>query len=540
MRYSVILGTFLTFFTVAYLQGQQQLPVFAEEVIPFTSDGYVMPGEHLWVEARVNYQGNASPSKVLYIELINREGVPVIQEMARLEEGRAMAYLVISENIPSDYYLLRAYTKVSPYFSPEKGVHHQLIGIINPAFPPKLPSPAPRLQAPSIQERHQPFPFDGISDGQVIGTNQKINLTMTSPEHSDLTVAISYVGDLPDIMPLSSSELYDRSQPLPTPQPEIFGHLIHGRALRFPIDTTETYYLSAHGLDSKLMISKPLADGSLFFESAEFLHYDFVIVQTENQESQLDFVLESPFWPVKPKKTFQLPELVLPETLLPTLQDRYLANQTSRYYFPPITNVPDTLPPFLVEDYAYRLDDYNRFEDMATVIREYVPTVLVRRENRKTVFKNVNKPASEVFQRNPLILIDAMPVFDNDAFAEFNPSGIQKMEIVNRQFYLDHKEFEGVINLTSFANDFGKFDLPKNALFIAYKGIQIPKNHESGWIKSEESRLADLRPLLYWGGMGNQSSLEITAGMLKGKFKIRYINWTDPLTQTGSRTIIVN
>ncbi|MCC5938186.1 MAG: hypothetical protein JJU34_12980 [Lunatimonas sp.] len=532
-----ILCFFLTLYTTAPLMGQQSLPVLEEEVLAFVSDEYVMPGEHLWVEARVSFHGKVTPSKVLYLEIINREGVPVLQEMAKIEEGKAMAYLLINDKLPSDYYLLRVYTKVSPYHSPEKGIHHQVIGIINPALPPKAPLPSNRPQAPIGNE--QAFPFDGIADGEVFGTNEEVTLSLEDRHANDFTVAITYVGDLPEITPINTSNLYDVDDTQPVPQPEIFGHLIQGRALNFPIDTTETYYLSAHGISSKLMISKPLVDGRLFFESADFQHYDFVIVQAENQESQLDFVLESPFWQVQPKASFQLPALQLPETLLPTLQDRLLASQTGNYYFPALPAAPDTLPPFLVEDYTYLLDDYNRFDDMATVIREYVPTVLVRRENRQTIFKNVNKPAAVVFQRNPLILIDAMPVFDSDAFAQFNPAGIRKMEIVNRQFYLDHKEFEGVINLTSFDNDFGKFDLPKNALFIAYKGIQIPKNHEGTWVKNDDKRLADFRALRLWRALSNETKWTLETGRLTGKFKIRYRDWKLPSTHTKSRTFVV-
>lgn len=105
---------------------------------------------------------------------------------------------------------------------------------------------------------------------------------------------------------------------------------------------------------------------------------------------------------------------------------------------------------------------------------------------------------------------------------------------------MDHKDFDGVINLTSFENDFGKFDLPKNALFIAYKGIQIPKNHEGTLGKNQDKRIADLRALRAWRTLSDQTSLKVETGMLTGKFKIRYQNWKMPAPHTESKTIIIN
>lgn len=533
-----ILLLLVSLLSFKHLQGQQAN--LEEEVYAFTSEEYVMPGEHLWVEARVLHNGTATPSVVLYMELLNREGVPVIQEMTPIRDGLAEGYLVIHELLPSDYYLLRVYTKVSPYFSVEKGIHHQLIAVINPAIPPKINQIpySENLPLPA-NSPEQAFPLIGLPTDGSLNTGNPVTLTLPEGMKRDISVAVSYVGDLPPIPKISPSELYRDPIYRQIPQPEIFGHVIQGRVLSAPIDTTLTYYLSAHGKASKLMISKPLPDGRLLFESAEFQQFDYVIVQSENPDSPLDFVLDSPFWPEKPHQGFSIPPLLLSENLYSTLQDRLLANQTGGYFFPEKPSEPQSYPPFLVEDFSYLLDDYNRFDDMATVIREYVPTVLVRRENRKTIFKNVNKPAADVFQQNPLILIDAMPVLDSDVFARFNPKGIKKMDIVNRQFYLDHKEFEGVINLTSFENDFGKFELPKHALFIAYKGIQLPKDSRLGAVINKDRRAPDFRSLRAWCGISGTASCTFDTGLLTGKFILRYMDWDNPRTPSAVKLMEV-
>jgi hypothetical protein len=519
--------------TLGYLEAQQK--PLEEEVFAITSDEYVMPGELLWIEARVTHQGKPTPSKVLYLELLNREGVPVVQEMAPIKNGMAEGYLPINDLLPSDYYLLRAYTKVSPYFSVSKGMHHQFVAVINPLFPPKANLHSPGL-VPKIPKENpgQNLPLVGLPVDGVVKSGESVSLRLKEDIVGDVTIAVSYLGDFPPVPVPNFTDLYAGPTFSPIPQPEIFGHIIQGRVLSASVDTTVTHYLSAHGKTSKLMISKPLPDGKLIFEAAEFQQFDFVIVQSEYPDSPLDFMLDSPFWPEKPQPSFLFPSLQLSENLIGTLQNRLLANQTSGYFYPESPIEPVTYPPFLVADYTYLMDDYNRFDDMATVIREYVPTVLVRRENRKTIFKNVNKPASVVFQNNPLILIDAMPILDSDAFSKFNPKEIKQMDIVNREFYLDHKDYDGVINLTSFENDFGKFDLPKNTLFIAYKGLQIPRNTELARGKNTNRRSPDFRPLRAWCRASGTTTCDFDTGLLSGKFQLRYIHWQRPLSNKGS------
>ncbi|WP_158857194.1 hypothetical protein [Lunatibacter salilacus] len=507
-----------------FLSSYSQEITLEETVTATISEEYLMPNEKLWVQIMATHEGRPTPSKVAYMELLNRDYVPVVQELTALRFGQAGGYLTIPDNLPSDYYLLRIYTRNSPYYSPQNGVFHQLIGIVNPLIPPVS-------GAKPVNDTFLSKASTAISDNssqlfEHTLDDEKISLQLLGQPSDVLTTSISYQGEFPLIPTLREEKLYD-AQPEPKNYiSEIFGHIIHGKSLERVIDTTETFFLSAHGLESKFIIGKARSTGDVFFETGDFSHFNYVIVQSDADKEQLNFVVESPFWQQKPTEEFIIPYLSFSESSLSFLQERMVASQAASYfqYWSP-EPIPSN-PRLFLPDRSYLLDDYNRFDDMATVIREYVPEVLVRREDRKTVFRSINKPANQVFKMNPLILIDGLPILDNDAFSKFNPLGIKQMEILNRELYLNHKLFEGAIALTSFDNDFGKYDLPKNALFLAYKGIQFPLTPIE--YAPVDQQLSSLGSLLLWKTLtlkGGNENITIPIPVLKGAYKVTITKW---------------
>ncbi|MFO7823979.1 MAG: hypothetical protein R6V72_08565, partial [Cyclobacterium sp.] len=133
---------------------------------------------------------------------------------------------------------------------------------------------------------------------------------------------------------------------------------------------------------------------------------------------------------------------------------------------------------------------------------------------------NFNIPFDEVFQENPLLLVDGMPVFESDDFASFKPENIRKMDVINRSIYIKDHQFNGLVSLSSFENDFGRFNLPEKALFIEYRGVQHPKsfNNTMGG-QNIESHFPDFRNILYWG-TARADELYFTPSLFKGPFVI--------------------
>ena len=87
-------------------------------------------------------------------------------------------------------------------------------------------------------------------------------------------------------------------------------------------------------------------------------------------------------------------------------------------------------------DETYFLDDYTRFPVMEEVMREYVPGVLVRKRKGSFHFIVIDNVRKGVFQDDPLILLDGIPIFDVDKIMEFDPVRVRKLEVVTRKYFL--------------------------------------------------------------------------------------------------------
>ncbi len=501
------------------LKGQSSSNIPEEEVAVHVSNPILLTEEQLWMDVKVMAGNNPSPSRVIYLEMLDRQGVPVIQEMALLKNGRAQTYLNIPSTIDSDHYLLRVYTRISPYTSGSNGVFQDILTIINPNKPPKITD---KSREGSNEATGYP-PFTGSMEKETSG-QIKISLPKT---HLHSVVIRKANPPIQPEVPLDFDKMYGEIPSDSKLIPELYGHIIKGRVLDKTADPESIYYLTAHGKQFQLFISRPDSTGNCYFETGNFLHYDYVIIQASSAEEQVNFILDSPFWEVRPDESFELPELIMNPEDREFLEERLLARASQQYYLAPEKVTRDSIPFQFVTDYSYLLDDYNRFEEVATVIREYVPTVLVRSQNKNTIFKNYNIPFDEVFQENPLLLVDGMPVFESDDFASFHPKNIRKMDIINRNFYLNDHRFNGLISLSSFENDFGQFPLPEKALFIEYEGLQYPKRFKNEIRNPEkESHFPDFLNILY---QGTGEELYFSPSQLQGPF-IMSIHYRDSLT----------
>src|SRR5690606_38542756 len=109
---------------------------FSEEVFVHLSDPVMLAGDDVWMGIQVKNNGQPSPSVIAYMELLDREGNPVKQALTGLVQGEGVGYLEIPENLGSDNYLLRVYTRNSPYLNLSKGIYHRILTVINPQLPP--------------------------------------------------------------------------------------------------------------------------------------------------------------------------------------------------------------------------------------------------------------------------------------------------------------------------------------------------------------------------------------------------------------------
>ncbi|MBW3467145.1 hypothetical protein [Arthrospiribacter ruber] len=491
-----------------------------EKVFAHLSKKILVTGENLHFSVMARSENAPSPSAMAYAELIDRTNQPVAQVIIPLEQGFAENQLEIPSHLPSDHYLFRVYTRISPYLG-EQGIFNQFITVIHPSLPPDTSQPVRNMQLETRQSRKK---ID--LDLTTTPTSGTFNIPFgLGPKLSKSSLSISlknpYLSE--ELQGYFYNEVYQKiSQPARL-IPEPLGHIVHARTPMHQSDTSETFFLSSHGTQSILNSAKPSPQGELFFDLGALRDFNFLLVQSANQEKQLDFNPQSPFLNIPFHTEFGFPQLSLEEKDREFLQKLLLAGRSENYYMESEKQAFLPIATGFVADKTYLLDDYNRFENMEVTWKEYIPEVLVRRQSRKLVLRVLDKPLSAVFRENPLVLIDAMPVFEIDRLGKFDPQNFEKIEILAREFFLNQDRFAGVISITSFENDFGGFELPENSLYLNYWPVQATKKFISPHLVKlpVPPNFPDFRSLLYWNAdVEGQMEQQFQSSMTPGVYEI--------------------
>jgi hypothetical protein len=500
--------------------GFSQNSLLKKEIINFSIPKNIyFGGERIWIQAGVSTESGSSPSQIIYAELLNRYNESVALTKMPSADGESFNYLRIPANLPSDHYLLRVFTRVSPYLDLELGLTQQFVTIFNPSIPPAVLG---NRKEYLIQEENTDkisLNSKNLKGGEFLELNLNTITRIKEIQISAMNPFLEKQGQL------SSKELYQSIESR-TLVPELFGHIVEAKLDQESPDTTQLYYLSVHGAKSALFTDRPDTFGSMYFDTGGMKNWRFMVAQANNNLSLVDLSIVSPAPKTKFKSEFNFPVLEISPADEPYLTALLKAGQVEGYFVQEFDSSPFPVVTGFVEDITYRLDDYTRFESVETVIKEYVPETSVRTVQKRKEFRVLDKVRGSIFDSNPLMLVDAMPVFDSDLLAAFDPKGLEKLEVLARNFYLNEEVFPGVISFSSYKNDFGGFPIPTNGIYLDYQGI-LPKVLEKNrlFATPADLKMKDWRTVIYWSatetGENSIENLRLKLPVNSGIYQIK-------------------
>jgi hypothetical protein len=318
--------------------------------------------------------------------------------------------------------------------------------------------------------------------------------------------------------------------------PEYGSHFIRGKVINKegqPMRGVVTY-LSTPGKNIQLYGARSNSLGDVFYEMKDFNGAKRIIAQTNNKiDSTSRITIQNPFSQVFYNR--DLPVFKLSPNLEQTLLSRSISMQVQDVFNEDkaerFANVNiDSAAFYGKADETYYLDDYTRFVVMEEVMREYVPGVMVRKRKDGFHFMVLDNLRRTVFQDDPLILVDGIPVFDVDKIMDFEPIKIKKLEVLTRKYYLGPLAFNGIVSYTTYAGDLAGLQLNPQSVSLDYEGLQRQRVFYSPHYsdqKQRESRIPDRRNLLYWAPKVTLSK--------EGKRQLEF--YTSDLT--GDYTIVI-
>jgi len=203
----------------------------------------------------------------------------------------------------------------------------------------------------------------------------------------------------------------------------------------------------------------------------------------------------------------------------------------------------DPLVPFYgIPEIIINTDEYVKLPTMAEVFENLVPKVSVQYRRGKPYLK-IECLNSNISRFPPLVLIDHIPVFDQQTVFAIDPSKIERIEVINEVYVKGNIMYGGIIILTSREGDLASVDLPAGSYFFDYQAFHPGNlkdltdmsgdlNAPDSGIKTSElsqskkiERIPDTRNLLFWSdgiglGSGEKETLQFSAASSTGEYHI--------------------
>jgi hypothetical protein len=315
--------------------------------------------------------------------------------------------------------------------------------------------------------------------------------------------------------------------------PEYRNHIINGKVASngSSVEGNLTY-LSVPGKMVRLFVSRSDAKGNVQYETNGLYGQQKFIVLASTSDSGVPAVeIKSPFtiqFTPLISKPFQLSpsqeKTLLSRAIAMQVQDVYYEDKT---YQVMQTNL-DSTSFYGKADETYYLDDYTRFPVMEEVLREYVPGVFVRKRKDGFHFIVINMVNGGVFEDEPMILLDGVPLFDADKIMTLDPLKIRKLEVVKRKYYLGALTMPGIVSFSTYKGDVAGIEMDPGTVSLNYEGLQLQREFYSPRYETQKqisSRLPDKRLLLYWNpkvmtDTNGNSQIEFYTSDVTGEFQI--------------------
>lgn len=224
----------------------------------------------------------------------------------------------------------------------------------------------------------------------------------------------------------------------------------------------------------------PITDANTIITSLEHFQYNY-----EFEEKFSDFKLED------------YPAFVLSPEAVKEVVDNSVLNQIENVYL----NTTDStfskqkwgsqFEPF---DEKYQLDDYTRFPKTVEYFTEYILGAKVREKK----IKISQKYYSPLFNEDPLLLLDGVPV-DSEIILNLNPYEIETIGVTTNRFFLGQVVVDGLMYAETYQGNLGGID-PNTLGFVNFNlGLNQSKEyHFPDYSVSNSSRIPDKRTLLFW------------------------------------------
>jgi hypothetical protein len=514
-------------------------PRFIEKLYIQTDRDIYISGEEIRMKIYKLNGFSGSPdnfSKVVYIELLNKQYNPVSQIKTLIYESSGSATLNLSDTLSTGEYLICAYTRWMLNFPGNRNAYRPVY-IINPfrkidyVFPEGETLPVNSVSSSPEELKGIPEPEihknakEGVNIEITTGTDhfrERENVVLDvsvkdlqgKPVNADMSVSVvrsslvfnELSGDT-NVSP--GEEVNSDFRESPENMPELEGEIITG-TLRNKM-TGEPFSkagmsLSFVGKKCRTQFSETDDNGRFVFIVKDHVGFGEMVIQPLSVEFNDAFIdLEQPFSTVSDEFHFSFP--AIDSVRLEGINKAIVSMQVNTIYKQLQQQHPVTHDSTAGQDFygeasrRITLSEYIELKDIREVLKEIIPEVKFVRRNKQAGLKVINANPFEVFNNMALVLIDGVPVLNIEAVLDLDASLFESIDIINTRYFFKRSVFDGIV---SFVTRKGNLDVLGYENFFfrqVYEGFKENRAFESPDYSSDSlkfSRIPDFRNTVFW------------------------------------------
>lgn len=488
----------------AALRIKEQLNVFTDRSIYAVGETLNFRADH-----SLNGIENVEWSSVVYTELLTSAGTAVAQGKFALKNGVSTGSLHIPSGILTGNYYLKCYTRWMRNAGPATFSYLPL-KIINPNRREVVNgSNGNGYQSNLTSLAYRQGEFSCSSGASVYSAGEEVSLKVQGPYnayldelHCCVTVVPAGAIDTLSGQLLFASAQYNTADFSIDYMPDVNGASLSGSVV-FPDNTPAqftTLHFSMLGERPMFFATVTDASGKFAISTPDRLGIQEVFVSPDADDgSLLEVRIDQDF----DASEFSLPivKFSLTEWERKVANRMSLAMQFSRVYGTPVQPVQDSSKASIMPFYGSRvqrlnMDDYVNLPTLEEVFINLVPNVdAVRRKGENSLRIHSDNSGIDIYK--PLIMIDNISVFDQEAVLALPPEKIDRIDLINEVYLKGSVAFGGLIAIYSKSGDMAGIDLPQGSYFFDYQSFTT----QGGGYESTPTagdRIPDMRNTILW------------------------------------------
>ena len=291
---------------------------------------------------------------------------------------------------------------------------------------------------------------------------------------------------------------------LPEPDGHIISGVIRNAVSGKPLGN-EMIVLSFVGKTALCRFTKTDVDGRFTFVSLEDGIRKIVIQPLSPELNEYSVDLDDPF-PGVFSRSFA-PDFSLDTGMLKMINRAIISMQIKRIYDPfmdgkNVSQEKIRINDFFgAPDYTTNMSGFIQLTTLREAIKEVVLGAVTTSRKGKTVINTIDKHDGHIVTRDPLVIVDGVPVFDHEKVLNIPSDKIEKIDVLNTEYYILDIVLGGIINIITHNGDLSVIEFDKPVFRQEFEALLSGSDFNSpdySDISQKESRIPDFRNTLYW------------------------------------------